>query len=110
MIYSQTYGKTLLFIPFLKKVTPTIVSNYLTILRISIIPKLISIKINNYCSTFLTHHQYGLRPKRSANCSLAITKQIILQSFELHSQINIICTDISKVFNSINHEILLNKF
>lgn len=41
---------------------------------------------------------------------MTITKQIILQSFEAHAQTDIIYTDtISKVFDSINHEILFNK-
>jgi len=65
--------------------------------------------MNNYCSSFLTHHQYGFRPKRSTNCNLAITKQIILDSFEAHSQTDIIYTDMSKAFDSINHEILFMK-
>jgi len=75
--------------PVFKKGDPTNVSNYRPISKISVIPKIvskiISTKINNYCSTFLTHHQYGFRPKRSTNCNLTITKQIILDSCEAHS-------------------------
>jgi len=99
--------------PVFKKGDPTNVSNYRPISKISVIPKLFSklifTKINNYCSSFLTHHQYGFRPKQSAICNLAITKQIILDSFEAQSQTDIIYTDMSKAFDSINHDILFMK-
>jgi hypothetical protein len=108
-IFSDLWKNSFIY-PVFKKGDPTNVSNYRPISKISVIPKLfsklISTKINNYCSSFLTCHQYGFRPKLSIDCNLAITKQIILDSFEAHTQTDIIYTDMSKAFDSINHEIL----
>jgi hypothetical protein len=47
--------------------------------------------------------------KRSACNNLAITKNIILQSFESNAQTDIIYTEFSKAFDQVNHLILFNK-
>jgi hypothetical protein len=104
--------KTSFISPILKKGDPSLISNYRPISKLSIIPKLflhlISSKLSSYCSSLLLNHQYGFTPKRSCH-NLAVIKNIILNSFELNAQTDIIYTDFSKAFDQINHAILIRK-
>ncbi len=105
--------KTSFISPILKKGDPSLISNYRPISKLSIIPKLfsqlVSSKLSSYCSSLLSNHQYGFTPKRSSCNNLAVVKNIILNSFELNAQTDIIYTDFSKAFDQVNHAILIKK-
>lgn len=108
-----TRWKTSFISPIFKNGDPSLISNYRPIYKISIIPKLfsklISSKLSKYCSSFLTNNQYGFIPKRSACNNLSVVKNIILHSFELNAQTDIIYTDFTKEFDQVNHLILFEK-
>ncbi|CAI6349372.1 unnamed protein product [Macrosiphum euphorbiae] len=91
----------------------SLISNYCDISKLSVIPKLfshlISSKLSNYCSSLLSIHHYGFIPKRSTCNNLVVVKNMVLQSFEVNAQTDIIYTDFSKAFDHVNHVILIKK-
>jgi len=71
--------------------------------------QLIPLKLSKLCSSFLTSKQYGFVPNRSTCKHLSVTQNIIIQSFELNAQTDIIYTDFSKAFDRVNYQILMRK-
>lgn len=105
--------KTSFISPIFKNGDSSLISNYRPISKLSVIPKLfshlISSKLSNFCSSLLSTHQYGFTPKRSPCNNLAVVKNIILHSFEMNAQTDIIYTDFAKAFDQVNHVILIKK-
>ncbi|KAE9522544.1 hypothetical protein AGLY_017065 [Aphis glycines] len=51
--------------------------------------------------------QHGFRPGRSTTTCFAVFYNYILEAFKAHSQVDVIFTDFSKAFDSVDHHILL---
>jgi hypothetical protein len=97
--------ENIIYLTHFKKGNPSLISNYRPVSKLSPIPKLfsrlIASKRTHFCSSFLVDNQFGFMPKRSVCNNLAITKNIILQSFESNAQTDIIYTDFFKAFDQV---------
>ena len=61
------------------------------------------------CYSVLTDRQHGFRSKLSTEFQLIITKQDLAQSLNDQLQVDMIILDFSKAFDTVPHNILLNK-
>ena len=102
-------------IPLYKKEDPSLLSNYRPV---SILPalskvfeKLIHTKLYNYFESngILHSHQYGFRKHHSTELASAHVVNTVPTNMDNGFKTIAIFTDLSKVFDTINHEILIDK-
>ena len=89
------------------------ISNYRPISKLSTIPKLfesiVTNKLSGSLGNLLIDEQHGFRPKRSTTTNLLTFQHYTLEKLEKNAQVDVIYTDFSKVFDSVNHKMLLKK-
>lgn len=102
-------------VPIYKNGEPTSVENYRPI---SILPSLSKIferalydRLYKYFSSFniFTTHQYGFLPKKSTELAIYNTINYIMENLDNKNKVAGIYFDLSKAFDNINHELLIQK-
>ncbi|GBM90559.1 putative RNA-directed DNA polymerase from transposon BS [Araneus ventricosus] len=100
-------------IPVFKKGDAQNCKNYRPIAILSpfskIFESIIHKKLYNQVKNLISTSQHGLIPKRSTTINLFCLTDKIISSFESGSQLDVIYTDFSKAFDSIDFGILLKK-
>lgn len=100
-------------IPIHKAGTKSEITNYRPITILSNFAKLFEIVVYNriYFSVknIISDTQHGFMSLRSTATNLAIITQYISNSLDVQRQVDVIYTDISKAFDRIDHEILIQK-
>ncbi|KAF0750563.1 Reverse transcriptase domain-containing protein [Aphis craccivora] len=99
-------------IPFLKTGNPSKVMNYRPIANLSHVSKmfetLVLRSIQPSVNSSLIEEQHGFRPGSSTVTCNLVFSSFIYDSFALHAQVDAIYTDFNKVFDRVNHNILIN--
>ena len=92
------------------------VNNYRPISILPAISKIVETAIEKQrMSNFLeskmvfSNSQYGFRPGRSTTTALIEVVEEVTESFDNKQEVALTCCDISKAFDTIDHEILLMK-
>jgi len=98
--------------PILKSGSPSLVTNYRSISTLGHISKnvesLVLDSIQSSVNSILANEQHGFRPGRSTViCNLNFCNYIF-GSFKEGSQVDVIYTDFTKAFDSVNHEVLIS--
>ena len=105
--------KTSFILPIFKSGDKNDISNYRPISILSVIPKLfesiITDKLKNLFYPFLSTRQFGFMSKKSIDSNLIIYTQYILESLDEKVRVDSVYTDFSKAFDSVHHDILLQK-
>jgi hypothetical protein len=100
-------------IPILKKGDKNDVSNYRPICILSAIPKLFESivlnKITTQISSLITPYQHGFVSRKSTLTNLSIYNEFLVQILSERGQVDSVYTDFSKAFDSVCHNILLQK-
>lgn len=100
-------------IPIFKKGKRADISNYRGISILSPIPKLFEKIVTKHLyfhtSNRIAQQQHGFCKKKSTTTNLMELVTYCTKVFEDKMQLDVIYTDFSKAFDSINHDILLNK-
>jgi len=66
-------------------------------------------KISPLFKNFITNEQHGFMSGRSTITHLLTLQHFISNAFKLNSQVDVIYTDFSKVFDKIDHCLLAKK-
>ena len=110
-----TQWKLAKIIPILKTDDPTSLSNYrpISILPImsKILEKLMASQLLEYLETnnFLSEHQFGFRSERSTTTASLYFTEHIRHALDLSQITGAIFIDFKKAFDTVNHQLLLNK-
>ena len=102
-------------IPIYKKENKSLPSNYrpisLTSHLIKIFERVLRSKLVHHLETYclISNHQHGFRPNRSTLTQLLHHIHSILEILERSENADIIYLDLSKAFDKVNHNILLQK-
>lgn len=99
--------------PILKKGDTSMVENYRPVALLStpakIFERLLYERILAHVKPFLTLRQHGFMHKRSTATNLLEITESISRSINSNSQLDVVYTDFSKAFDSVDHDILLFK-
>ena len=105
--------KTCSVTPILKSGDPALVSNYRPISILPHLAKIFECIIYNCIKRPLNHilipQQHGFRPGKSTVTSGVYFSTFINDSFEMGQQVDVIFTDFSKAFDSVDHGLLINE-
>ena len=108
-----TVWKHSFVVPIFKSGDNTNIENYRSVCIQSAIPKLfdsiIYDQIYFHCKELLLSQQHGFSSGRSTVTNLLIFQQYLLGALEKGYQVDVIYTDFSKAFDSVDHGILLRK-
>lgn len=89
------------------------VENYRPITIICNFPKVLEIILHNslynHVKNTIDEHQHGFMKGRSTSTNLVCISQFIANTLDNHSQVDVIYTDLSKAFDSLDHSILLDR-
>ena len=89
------------------------IKNYRPISILSCIPKILDHLIYNSLSVFMNNkiisEQHGSINKRSTVTNLLTFKEFVSQSLSRGSQVHVLYTDVAKAFNSVNHDLMIQK-
>jgi len=111
-IFPSNWKKSYLT-PIYKSGGKSDISNYRGIAILSAIPKLfekiVCDKVNEVLTLNYHDEQHGFMKNRSINSNLMIYTKFIFDAMENNNQVDSIYTDLSKVFDSVDHKILLKK-
>lgn len=111
--YFPTYWKISYIIPLHKSGSKLDVKNYRGIAKLSAIPKLfesiLASQISLDIQRIISPLQHGFVSKRSTSTNLSECMNIILHQFKSKVQTDIIYTDFSKAFDSVNLELMMIK-
>jgi len=64
--------------------------------------------IQSSVNSILIDEQYGFRPGRSATMNLMVFNNFVLEAVEKHIQIDVIYTDFTKAFDTVDHGCLID--
>lgn len=101
--------------PIFKSEDPTIVSNYRPIAILPTVSKLLEKTLYNQLVNYLENNnllsdcQHGFRPLRSTMSALLLFTEQIHASLNKGQVTGVIYVDFRKTFDTVNHQILLNK-
>ena len=107
--------KTSRVIPIFKKGDENDPSNYRPISLVPVLSKPIEISLNNRLTAFLERssllsmHQFGFRKKRSTADALRALVGLMVERFEKGESVLAVFCDLSKAFDCVSHQTLLNK-
>lgn len=100
-------------VPIFKSGDKTRVINYRPIVKqcalAKIFDRILKEKIYDHISDRISNFQHGFIPGRSTCTNLAVLTNRIIAAMENRMQLDVIYTDFSKAFDSVCHEILLQK-
>lgn len=100
-------------IPLHKKGSKLDASNYRGISKLSAIPKLfenvITPHLQHLCRSIISPCQHGFMKRRSTTTNLLELTSFVIQGFKNNLQTDVIYTDFSKAFDSVNHYLLIKK-
>ena len=102
--------------PIFKKGDPSLVSNYRPISLIPIFSKIFERVIYNRIYNYMTTNnlfykkQFGFQKNCSTEHAILELVEQITKSFDNNNYMLGVFIDLSKAFDTVNHEILLNKF
>jgi len=89
------------------------ISNYRGIAKLSYSPelfeKIITCQLQHHCQSIILPCQHGFTRCRSTSTNLLELMSLITRGFLTHHQTDVIYTDFSKAFDSVNHRLLLYK-
>ena len=73
--------------------------------------KALQIRLMNYLEekNLIASEQHGFRSKRSTATAITKMVELIVEAFDRGEECCIVCCDLSKAFDTVNHEILLMK-
>lgn len=99
--------------PIYKKGAKSDITNYRPIAILSVFSKvfekIVHKKLYSETSNIICNQQHGFLPKRSTVTNLLTINNEITTAFEQNSQIDVVYTDFSKAFDSIDFSILCHK-
>ncbi|KAK2579162.1 hypothetical protein KPH14_002689 [Odynerus spinipes] len=105
--------KSSLVIPIYKSGSRSDVRNYRPISKISSIPKvfesIIVDKIRPVITNMIVDEQHGFVNGRSTVSNLALFTHHVASAMECNNQVDVIDTDFSKAFDTVDHRILIQK-
>ena len=105
--------KTSYIIPIFKAGKREIIDNYRPIaIQCSIakiFEKLVSLQMTSYMSNYIIDNQHGFTKGRSIDTNLIVFSEYVTEGLRKQLQTDTIYIDFSKAFDSINHNLLLNK-
>jgi len=108
-----TIWKDSFIIPLHKKGAKVNVQNYRGISKLSAIPKtferIITSQLQHLCSSLISPCQHSFVKRRSTTTNLLELTSFVLDGFNKKLQTDIIYTNFSKAFDSVNHSLLLFK-
>jgi hypothetical protein len=100
-------------VPIHKKNSKNDVKNYrpisLTCLVMKVFEKLVRDRIYFHCKDKITVHQHGFLPQKSCNTQLIEFTSHLTYSLNNHLQTDIVYFDFSKAFDSVSHDLILEK-
>jgi len=106
-----TIWKDSFIIPLQKKGAKVNVQNYRGISKLSAIPKtferIITSQLQHLCSSLISPCQHCFVKRRSTTTNLLELTSFVLDGFNKKLQTDVIYTDFSKAFDSVNHSLLL---
>jgi len=107
------YWKSSLISPIHKGLDPSNILNYRPVSLLSILPKLfeelVSKKIIPILNSCIINEQHGFISSRSTTTNLLILTEDLFNALSSGDQVDVIYTDFSKAFDTINHKILHSK-
>ena len=99
--------------PIFKSQDRSYVKNYRPISIMSVIPKIfesiITTKLNINLNKLIIEEQHGFRRNRSTTSNLFILRHFITEKIDRNSQLDFIYLDLAKAFDTVNHNILIQK-
>ncbi|KAL4152733.1 hypothetical protein QTP88_000566 [Uroleucon formosanum] len=105
--------KTSFITPIYKSGNKSLIANYRPIAKQSTLPKLLDELVTKALSfsfkTILDNNQHGFRKGRSVETNLLCFYNFLVNSMESGIQTDVIYTDFSKAFDSVNHSVLIAK-
>ena len=100
-------------IPLHKKGSKSDAKNYRGIAKLSAIPKLfekvLTPHLQHLCKSLISPTQHGFIRRRSTTTNLLEFTSFIIKGFQGNLQTDVIYTDFSKAFDSVNHSLLAHK-
>lgn len=105
--------KTSFITPIYKSGNKSLIANYRPIAKQSTLPKLLDELVTKALTfsfkTILDNNQHGFRKGRSVETNLLCFYNFLVSSMESGIQTDVIYTDFSKAFDSVNHSVLTAK-
>jgi len=102
------------FIPLHIKGSTLNACNFRGISKLSAIPKLfeniITPHLQHCCGSLISSCQHGFIKRRSTTTNLLEFTSFVISGFRKNRQTDVVYTDFSKAFDSVNHPILVRKF
>jgi len=109
----STIWKDYFVIPLHKMGAKVNVQNCRGISKLSAIPKtfehIITSHLQHFCSSLISPCQHGFVKRRSTTTNLLELTSFVIDGFNKKFKTDIIYTDFSKAFDSVNHSLLLFK-
>ena len=100
-------------IPLHKKGSKSDAKNYRGISKLSAIPKvfekILTSHLQHLCCSIISPYQHGFVKRRSTTTNLLELSSFVIRGFRNNKQTDVIYTDFSKAFDSVNHSLLLHK-
>lgn len=105
--------KSSIVTPIYKSGNKSHIVNYRPISIQNVMPKIldniVADKLLTLTKNIIINEQHGFIPGRSALTNLTVFSTYIVNEFENGHQIDVIYTDLRKAFDTVNHDILINK-
>ena len=100
-------------VPIHKKGKKSLIKNYrpisLTSLVMKVFEKIIRDKLLGLCREKITPHQHGFVPSKSCNTQMLEFTDALAYNINNHMQTDIVYFDFAKAFDSVNHDVIIEK-